>query len=426
MTKDWAELVRRQLDKAIAAGQKMTYAEAESEVVADASEYMLQESQFVKNMDAGLKNKVKRIMQDFMAKIRAAFKALAGGHEESVALRTMRDGVRKYSDRLQQLWDAGFMEMATAKVRETQSEESTGTVEDVRHSIREFNDGTKYVHVDTDQQIFNGLQASEYAKAARNYIRDHFRNKVIGTSVRAYVRRESENEYTLPAKKNIPPALYEGKMKAATELDNLLDASVFLTHEYDDGRHPDAVRGWDKYRTIFEVDGRFFEGIVTLKKIQKGDVFYDVTKIRDITGPMRAKYSNELQYPGQGDILTDSIPQTSEPVNGNIQKSVREKRETEYDRERAKNSEYGIDWLSAWTRWTNSKNGMSRAGYAMFSRRRSIAEKRKTSTHTQSRHSTPDLSNNQSNNKPRPVHTSQAGVTVFHGCGQRFFLFTAP
>lgn len=131
--KDWAQLVRQKLDNAIRGGQKLTYAGAEAEVVADASEYMLQDSQFVQNMDAGLKNKVKRIMQDFIGKIRAAFKTLTGGHEESMALRTMRDGVMQYSERLQKLWDAGFMEMATAKVREDHIGENTEMVEEGRN-----------------------------------------------------------------------------------------------------------------------------------------------------------------------------------------------------------------------------------------------------------------------------------------------------
>lgn len=136
---DWAQLVRRKLDNAIANGQKLTYAGAEAEVVADASEYMLQDSQFVKNMDAGLKNKVKRFMQDFIGKIRAAFKALTGGHGESMALRTMRDGVMQYSERLQKLWDAGFMEMATTKVRESQiAEEGRPTQKQVRETAYDY------------------------------------------------------------------------------------------------------------------------------------------------------------------------------------------------------------------------------------------------------------------------------------------------
>lgn len=48
---------------------------------------------------------------------------------------------------------------------------------------------------------------------------------------------------------------------------------------------------------------------------------YSVTKIKDITGPMRAKYSNELQYPGQGDILMDNVPQPDDSVNRNVQLS---------------------------------------------------------------------------------------------------------
>lgn len=137
--KDWAQLVRQKLDAAMRAGQKLTYAGAEAEVVADASEYMLQDSQFVQNMDAGLKNKVKRIMQDFIGKIRAAFKALTGGHEESMALRTMQNGVMQYSERLQKLWDAGFMEMATAKVQESQiAEEGRPTQKQVRETAYDY------------------------------------------------------------------------------------------------------------------------------------------------------------------------------------------------------------------------------------------------------------------------------------------------
>lgn len=367
--KDWTGLVRAKLDNAVRDGVKLTYGGAVAEVVADASEYMLQDSAFVNNLDTSLKGKVKAVIKDFTAKLKAAFRNLTGGSAEA---RALRNDLGQYNERLQRLWDAAFVEMQNAGEayeyptpivtdgdrivdatevdwptgdapmptyrQYSEEEENAGAFVSyadeadqgtVQYSIRSLSDGTKYVHVDVDQQIFDGLPANEYGKAARNYIRDHFRNKVIGTNVRAYVRRDTENEYTLPAKKNIPPAMYEGKMKAATELDNLLDASVFLGNEEDDGRHPDAVRGWDKYSTVFEVNGRYFEGTVALKKIQKGDVFYDVTKIKDITGPMRAKYSNELQYPGQGDILMDNVPQPDDSVNGNIQKSERVQTETE-------------------------------------------------------------------------------------------------
>lgn len=123
---DWARLVRKKLDNAVAGGKKMTYAEAEAEVVADASEYMLQDSKFVNDLDAGLKGKMKRVIQDFMKKVRAAFRQIiSGGHEEA---RALLDGMGHYSKRLQDLWDAGFMEMAGKEVQAVHTGEDTSMV----------------------------------------------------------------------------------------------------------------------------------------------------------------------------------------------------------------------------------------------------------------------------------------------------------
>ena len=262
-------------------------------------------------------------LKDFVRRVKRAFCGLTATNEEAKALTEIRDGVERYVGNMQKLWDNALVDAAGRETADEVTEKKGDVVEERAYSIRKLNDGTTYVHVDTDQQIFDGIQPDAYAKAARNYIRDHYRNTVIGSKVRAYVRRETENDYTLPAKKNISKDVFQGKMRAAIELGNLLDASVFMTHEEDDGRHPDAVNGWDKYRTTFEVNNRFFEGSVTIKKIKFGDVFYDVTKIEDITQPMRAKYSEELQYPGQSDVLDKSILQSSESVNGDIQFSQR-------------------------------------------------------------------------------------------------------
>ena len=133
---DWARLVRKKLDNAVAGGKKMTYAEAEAEVVADASEYMLQDSKFVNDLDAGLKGKVKRVIQDFMKKVRAAFRQIiSGGHEEA---RALLDGMGHYSKRLQDLWDAGFMEMAGKEVRADFAEERGDNIKKSERDIDEY------------------------------------------------------------------------------------------------------------------------------------------------------------------------------------------------------------------------------------------------------------------------------------------------
>ena len=133
---DWARLVRKKLDNAVAGGRKMTYAEAEAEVVADASEYMLQDSKFVNDLDAGLKGKVKRVIQDFMKKVRAAFRQIiSGGHEEA---RALLDGMGHYSKRLQDLWDAGFMEMSGKEVQADFADERGGNIKKSERDIDEY------------------------------------------------------------------------------------------------------------------------------------------------------------------------------------------------------------------------------------------------------------------------------------------------
>lgn len=132
---DYASLVREKIDAALANGEKLTYAGAEAEVIADASEYMLQDSKFVKNMDQGLKGKVKEIVQKFLNKVNDAFRALTGGHIESAALRTMTDGVAHYEKQLQDLWDMAFDEMLGAEVRtDAPVAEATGEIETVQKS----------------------------------------------------------------------------------------------------------------------------------------------------------------------------------------------------------------------------------------------------------------------------------------------------
>lgn len=113
----WAALVRSKIDVARRDGRKLTYAAAEAEVVADASEYMLQDSKFVEQIDNSVKGKIKRFIQNFMQKLQNAFRHLTEGHRESIALREMVDGVYHYTGDLQQLWDAAMEETMTYKAR---------------------------------------------------------------------------------------------------------------------------------------------------------------------------------------------------------------------------------------------------------------------------------------------------------------------
>lgn len=123
----------------------------------------------------------------------------------------------------------------------------------------------------------------------RKYLNKKFKNTVlpVGKTDKAYIRREGTNEYTNPAK-HLDEETYLSKMHAASDFQELLSASTFVEHVADDGRHPDAVRGWNYYKTYFLVPDsggvhQAFEGIVKIKLIARGDCFYDITKIKNIT-----------------------------------------------------------------------------------------------------------------------------------------------
>ena len=88
--------------------------------------------------------------------------------------------------------------------------------------MREFSDGTKFVDVQTDQKIFDGLAADEMPAKARELIKSKFAGKVIGVANRAYVNGASANEYAHPVKNITDKKIKEAKMRASAELDTSL------------------------------------------------------------------------------------------------------------------------------------------------------------------------------------------------------------
>ena len=180
--------------------------------------------------------------------------------------------------------------------------------------LRSFEDGTKYVEIERDQDIFEGIAEREMPSVARSYIKTHFKGNYIGEGeARAHISLETANEYAYPAaRKDLSKAEKEAKMRAATELDNLITASQFIDHSNDDGRHPQAVNGWDKYKTIFEVSGRYFEGVVNILNGDGWRRLYDVTKIKDVTNATMGLSDRSRNAQSVGD--NKSMPQSEQNV----------------------------------------------------------------------------------------------------------------
>jgi hypothetical protein len=176
-------------------------------------------------------------------------------------------------------------------------------------------DGRDYVRVDTDQHLFDATSIKDYPKIAHKIIIDKFRGKVIGEAPQnAFVKTLTAGEYAYGGKP-LPTTEKSAKMRASSEIDNLLRAGEFLEHKADDGSHPEAVGGWDYYRTIFEVGGKFFEGKVNIQNNKKGRVFYDVTDVKEMSQGLMTQYDKSQ---GQFPKTKSSISQDGEKRNSQV------------------------------------------------------------------------------------------------------------
>lgn len=109
---------------------------------------------------------------------------------------------------------------------------------------------------------------------------DAFRNKdLLLNEEKINISSKSANEYTHP-KNNLNKTAISAKMKASTELDNLLEISTFEYSRVDDGRHGIAKDGWDYYKTIFRVNDSTFEGLINIAKNGNTKTLYDITRIK--------------------------------------------------------------------------------------------------------------------------------------------------
>ena len=199
------------------------------------------------------------------------------------AARRMLDTIRNFINRIKGVNDPFVDQLRKVEKLMTRALEEGQKGSGTKFSLRQTNDGTKYVEVDTDQDIFEGRDESEYPKIVREYIKRRFRRKVIGTGEKvAFVDARTGSEYTNPAKK-IEEDVFESKLRAATELDNILDASIFIDHNPDDGRHWYFPNGFDHYETFFSVSNRMFEAVINIGIDKNGRKhFYDLTKIKSL------------------------------------------------------------------------------------------------------------------------------------------------
>lgn len=174
-------------------------------------------------------------------------------------------------------------------------------------------DGKDTVIVDTDQHIFDGVQREELGNVARKYIQERFRGKTIdGTTY----SRISEKEYTHSKDTqrlfNQSSSEYSAKMRASTELINLVKTGELIGHESAKHTKPVNAGGFNRYNVSFILDGKTFKGELLIAQGSNNvATFYDIVKIKESNST-----SNNTQVAGRSNALSDnSISKNNEKVN---------------------------------------------------------------------------------------------------------------
>lgn len=240
--------------------------------------------------------------------------------EDRTLLEKLRDAIREIVGKLtgkakQQAQTAeGLLQQAfEAAVKNSKNAAGEGGT---RYSLNEFADGKRFVDVQTEQSQFDGLDDKQKTKRAIQVIKEKFAGKVIGIDNRVFVNGRSAAEYGHPSK-NISSDIRDAKMRASTELDNLIDAGTNFRTAPDgkDGHvHPNAVGDFQYFDTTFKVGNEYYKGTVNIEPVSKGLLLKDITKIENITQDISSSYGQNPKSTFLRDASMDSIRTDGENV----------------------------------------------------------------------------------------------------------------
>lgn len=184
-------------------------------------------------------------------------------------------------------------------------------------SIQTNSDGSKYVQVDTDQNIFEGIDKKDYNKIAKMYMQDYLMGETqLSENDSAIIDRKSTNKYTNPGKRQ---QNFDKKMQLTPELKNVLEVSQ-LDSTSSPSKENSKYGNWEYYKFQFELSGKKFEGIVNIGIDSDGNKhFYEINKIKEIDD-ISGKNLNRSSTSS----INNSITSSNNDVNTTTKYSIQE------------------------------------------------------------------------------------------------------
>lgn len=179
------------------------------------------------------------------------------------------------------------------------------------------NNGNKYIKIDTDQKVFDGIDKKDYNQIAKMYMQDYLKGKtILNKNDNANIGRKGINKYTNP---NQQTKYLSEKMQLTPELKNVLEIAEKVsegTPTKDTAKFPN----WEYYKFRFEIDGKQFEGLINIGVDKEGNKhFYEINKIHTTSNSYVSTNKSSSTDP-----IKNSITSQSEDVNTTTKYSMQE------------------------------------------------------------------------------------------------------
>lgn len=189
---------------------------------------------------------------------------------------------------------------------------------DIRYSIQSDKEGNKYVKIDTDQNIFEGIAKKDYSKIAKMYMQDYLRGETaLSKDDKAIIGRKGINKYTNPGKRQF---LFDKKMRLTPELKNVLKIAKKI-EESDASKANSKYKNWEYYNFKFSIDDKNFSGIINIGIDENGNKhFYEINNIKEARLGGISGISPESTVPKSSSSI-NSISKEAENSNGFEDKS---------------------------------------------------------------------------------------------------------
>lgn len=186
-----------------------------------------------------------------------------------------------------------------------------------KFSVQTASDGSKYVQVDTDQNIFSGIEKKDYNKIAKMYMQDYLMGETqLSKSDEAIIDKKSANKYTNPGKRQ---QNFDKKMQLTPELKNVLEIAQIDSTSVPT-KDTSKYKNWEYYKFNFELDGKSFEGTINIGIDGNGNKhFYEINKIKEIDDILGKNLNRSSTS-----FIKDSIPSSSKDVNTTTKYSIQE------------------------------------------------------------------------------------------------------